>query len=113
MTSGRRWRQAPVRSIPLTVPAANVDALAESFQLLRSEFKYRFLQETGSGRIKQYIDGILLNIAEQHMCYSDIPLGRIAEQMKFSSIYAFSRYYKQRRGITPSEFRQKNRTSSL
>lgn len=87
--------------------AANVDILAERFNLTRAEFKYRFLQENGHGKIKQYIDDILLNIAEQHMRYSNTSLNKIAEQMNFSSMYAFSRYYKHLRKITPSEFRKK------
>ena len=86
--------------------ASNIDVLAEKFNLTRAEFKYRFLQENGNGKIKQYIDNILLNIAEQHMRYSNTPLNKIAEQMRFSSIYAFSRYYKHLRKITPSEFRK-------
>ena len=85
---------------------ANIDILAEKLNLSRAEFKYRFLRENGNGKIKQFVDTILLNIAEQHMCYSNIPLNKIAEQMKFSSIYAFSRYYKHLKGITPSEFRE-------
>ena len=86
---------------------ANVDDLAENFGLSRSEFKYRFSREIGHGRIKQYIDSILLKMIEQHLRYSDVPLNMIAEQLRFSSIYAFSRYYKHHRGISPSQFRRR------
>jgi len=85
--------------------------LAEKFQLSRAEFKYRFQQETGNGRIKACIDSILLKMAEQHLRYSDISLNKIAQQLHFSSIYAFSRYYKHHRGITPSEFRRRKTES--
>ena len=89
--------------------AANVNDLAEKFHMSRAEFKYRFQQEIGNGRIKDYIDAAILKIVEQHLCYSDVPLNKIADQLHFSSIYAFSRYYKQHRGISLSEFRrQKN-----
>ncbi|MBO4632602.1 MAG: helix-turn-helix domain-containing protein, partial [Lentisphaeria bacterium] len=70
------------------------------------------LQETGNGKIKAYIDSTLLKIAEQHLRYSDIPLNKIANQLHFSSIYAFSRYYKHHRGITPSEFRRREKESA-
>lgn len=86
---------------------SNVNDLAERVGMTRAEFKYRFRQETGSGRIKDYVDAILLKIIEQHLRYSDTPLTRLAEQLHFSSIYAFSRYYKQRRGLPPSEFRNR------
>ena len=89
--------------------ASNINELAEDFKLSRAEFKYRFLQETGSGKIKEYIDSILLNIAEQHLRYSDTPLNKIAQLLHFSSIYAFSRYFKHHRGITPSEFRRRGK----
>ena len=88
---------------------SNINDLAEQFNLSRAEFRYRFFQETGNGKIKEYIDNYILHIAEQHMRYSDIPLNKIAEQMNFSSIYAFSRYYKHHRGITPSEFRNSDK----
>ena len=91
--------------------AANISDLAEQFDLSRAEFKYRFLHEIGHGRIKEYIDSILLKIAEQHLRYSDIPLNRISNLLHFSSIYAFSRYFKHHRGITPSEFRRRENES--
>ena len=91
--------------------AANINDLAEQFNLSRAEFKYRFLHEIGHGKIKKYIDSILLKIAEQHLRYSDIPLNRISNLLHFSSIYAFSRYFKHHRGITPSEFRRRENES--
>ncbi len=90
---------------------SNVDDLAENFGMTRSEFKYRFKQEIGHGRIKQYIDSVLLEMIEQHLRYSDVPLNMIAGQLHFSSIYAFSRYYKHHRGISPSEFRHQTQGS--
>ena len=87
--------------------AADVNSLAEHFGMTRAGFKYRFKQEIGGGKIKSHIDSILMKQAEQHLRYSDIPIMKIAELLNFSSIYAFSRYFRQRRGITPSEFRKK------
>ena len=86
---------------------ANVDELAERNKLTRDEFKYRFRQEIGHGRIKDYIASILLKMIEEHLLYSDSPLNKVAYELHFPSIYAFSRYFKHRRGITPSEFRRR------
>ena len=86
---------------------ANVDELAERNKLSRDEFKYRFRQIIGHGRIKDYIASILLKIIEEHLLYSDSPLNKVAYELHFPSIYAFSRYFKHRRGITPSEFRRR------
>jgi AraC-like DNA-binding protein len=89
--------------------AANVDCLAEKFGMTRAEFKYRFRQEIGHGRIKEYIDSVLLRMIERHLRYSDVSLSRIAEQLNFTSIYAFSRYYRHHRGIPPSKFHDRSR----
>ena len=87
--------------------AVNVNALAERNQLSRDEFKYRFRKEIGHGQIKDYIASILLKMIEEHLLYSDSPLNKVADELHFPSIYAFSRYFKHHRGITPSEFRRR------
>ena len=87
--------------------AVNVDELAEKNNLSRTEFKYRFRKEIGHGKIKSYIDSIMLKMIEEHLLYSDSPLNKVADELHFPSIYAFSRYFKHHRGITPSEFRRK------
>ena len=85
----------------------NVDDLAEKNNLSRTEFKYRFRKKIGHGKIKAYIDSILLKMIEEHLLYSDSPLNKVANELHFPSIYAFSRYFKHHRGITPSEFRRR------
>ena len=84
----------------------SVTLLSEKFRLSRAEFKYLFLKETGSGQIKKYIDRTLLKISEQHLRYSDMSIRKIAEELHFSSIYTFSRFYKHSRGISPVVFRR-------
>ena len=83
-----------------------VDSLADNFHASRSEFKYLFLKKMGNGRIKEYIDNVLMRMAENHLRYSAMPVGEVASRLNFSSIYAFSRFYKLRRGMTPTEYRQ-------
>jgi len=85
--------------------SVSVDDLAESFRISRAEFKYRFRKETGSGHIKKFIGKYLLKISEHRLRFSDMSIQKIAEELHFSSIYAFSRYFKQHRGISPSAFR--------
>ena len=84
----------------------SVDNLAEFFNLSRAQFKYAFFKETGSGDIKGTISRYLIKMAQQDLQYSDKSLGKIAEQLHFSSIYAFSRFFKQHCGISPLGFRK-------
>lgn len=92
--------------------SVSVNDLAESFRISRAEFKYRFRKETGSGHIKKFIDGYLLKISEQQLKFSDMSIQKIAEELHFSSIYAFSRYFKQHRGISPAAFRNSYKSSA-
>ena len=85
--------------------SVSVNDLAENFRISRAEFKYRFKKETGNGCIKKFIDKYLLKISEEQLKFSDISIQKIAEELHFSSIYAFSRYFKQHRGISPAAFR--------
>lgn len=88
----------------------NVDQLAQFCYCTRSQFKYKFAKETkGNGNIKQFIENILMELADKHLKYSSLSFGRIAEEMHFPSIYVFSRFFKRKTGITPSEYRVKNR----
>ncbi len=68
-----------------------------------NKIKYKFFTKFGTVTI----DNELLKMIEQHLGYSDIPLNKISAQLHFSSIYAFSRYYRQHREISLSEFRRK------
>ena len=88
--------------------AGNVDVLADFFALTRAQFKYRFLHEIGHGNIKHYIDEMLLRMIERQLCYSDLPLNRISTELNFPSLYAFSRYFRNHRGESPSEYRKKH-----
>lgn len=84
----------------------SIDELAAFFNLSRAQFKYAFFKETGSGDIKGAISRHLIQMAQRELQYSDKPLVKIAEQLHFSSIYAFSRFFKQHCGISPLCFRK-------
>ncbi len=88
--------------------AVNVSQLAEKLHLTRSQFQYRFAKEsTGSANIKHYIEEILVSLADRHLKYSPMNLSEIAREMNFPSIYAFSRFYKRKTGMSPLQSRKK------
>ncbi len=90
--------------------AISIDELADFFKLTKAQFKYRFGKEFGNGNIKRHIDGVLLKMAERQLLYSALSLSQIARELRFSSLYAFSRYFKHHRGKSPSEFRMEHLT---
>lgn len=84
----------------------SVEELAEHFNMSRAQFKYAFYKEYGKSDIKGTISRYLIELAQRELLYSDKPLFRIAEQLHFSSIYAFSRFFKQHCGVSPLTFRK-------
>ena len=90
--------------------AANVMRLAEEEKMSLSRFKKHFRRESG-GRtdIKRFIDELLIQYAVGHLIYSSSNLTEIARMMKFPTLYACSRFFKSRMGISPLEYRNRHR----
>jgi len=53
----------------------------------------------------QYINNLRLDKAKELMMYSDFNISQISELVGFASIHYFSRYFKKKEKISPSEFR--------
>ena len=49
----------------------------------------------------------LRNRSEQLLLNSSLSIGEIAAELNFSSIYSFSRFFKRKSGLSPSQFRAK------
>ena len=88
----------------------NVNLLADKLGLSLSQLKYRFRLEnnTASPHLKDYLDSLLTFAARRHLEYSDLRPGAIASLLKFPDVYTFSRFFKRRTGMTPSEFRRQH-----
>lgn len=84
----------------------NVSFLAEHFHYTRSQLQYRFVKEHHTdANIKHFIEDILLNVAQKHLQYSAMSISSIAKAMNFPSVYAFSRFFKRKAGISPLKCR--------
>lgn len=92
----------------------NVSLLADELGLSLSQLKYRFQLEnnTASPHLKDYIDSLLTFAARRHLEYSALRPGEIAELLRFPDVYTFSRFFKRRTGMTPSEFRRQHTVES-
>lgn len=58
---------------------------------------------------KQYILDIRINKAKQMLCDTPFSVASIAEACGFSNIYHFCRIFKQRTGLTPTQYAENNR----
>ncbi|MCG8671777.1 MAG: AraC family transcriptional regulator [Pseudomonadales bacterium] len=56
---------------------------------------------------KQLVNGIKERMAKQQLKKPDIPIGKVASHLGFSTIASFSRAFKSWTGQSPQEFRQK------
>ena len=86
--------------------ATNVDlkALAGRLGYSYSRFRTVFKDQTGMSP-RQYQIEIRVNRARDLLTQSDEPIGEIADRLGFYSIYYFSRFFKQKTGMTPSAYR--------
>ena len=89
--------------------AVDINYLAGHLHLTRSQLHYRFAKSIGnnSNNIRNFVEDVLVNIAEKHLRYSPMNISEIANELKFPSIFCFSRFYKRKCGISPLELRRK------
>lgn len=81
-----------------------VASLAEQMAVSPGALSRRFRAETG-GTPARYLDGLLLQRAQQLLLSSDEPIGRIADVLGFCDQFYFSRWFRQHRQETPSAYR--------
>jgi len=62
---------------------------------------------------KQYITEIRLSKAKQLLCEGIYKINTISEKCGFSSSYNFSRFFKEKTGVTPTEYMKENRIHKI
>ncbi len=68
---------------------------------LRDRFR-----RSGHGSVKGWIDHQRAILSQEQLRYSDATISSIAEDMGFSDLYAFSRFFRRVTGMSPSAFRR-------
>ena len=83
-----------------------IDNLAFLFRTNRSSLCRAFKEATGK-TIIEYMGDKKLEFAMEKIASSEKSFTQIAEELNFESIHYFSRFFTQKTGLTPSEYRAK------
>jgi AraC-like DNA-binding protein len=91
----------------LSTPGTSLspDQLARRLNLSPSSFRRLFKSHTGFSPA-QYAQQIALKRASNLLRNTTWPVGRIADELGFSSVFYFSRLFKQKAGSSPLEYRR-------
>ncbi len=88
------------------------EALAKSCHLNEEYFRKQFKKTYGTSP-KQYIIDTRLNMAKQMLSEGILKINAISEKCGFSNPYHFCRLFKDKTGITPSEYMKQNKIYKL
>ncbi len=86
----------------------NIGYLADKLAMAPSTLSRKFKSETGI-TLGHYLDGLLIQRAQQLLLSTEDPIGRIAETLGFCDQFYFSRWFRQHREETPSQYRKRRR----
>lgn len=90
----------------------NLDAIASSIGFSKYHFSRLFKQYTNY-TFCSYICHRRIKVAEELLEHLDLSITEVALQAGFPSISTFNRLFKQAKGCTPSEYREKNRANNM
>lgn len=85
-----------------------IQTIAEHFGISGNYFGEYFKQQTGVS-YQDYLLDYRLKLVETYLKYSSVRLSEIAYELQFSDESHLSKLFKKYRGITPGEFRKKNK----
>lgn len=83
-----------------------LDALAKQYGVSVSSLSHRFRAATGVS-VMEYLQSCRMANAKQMLAETDYSIGEIVEKCGFSDSSNFSRTFKKRNGLSPSDFRKK------
>ena len=82
--------------------------LAEEMSISPSTLTKKFRAEVGTP-LGTYIDTMLFRKCMHLLLSTDLPIGKIAEELEFCDQFYFSRFFKQHYGETPTAYRRRLR----
>ena len=88
----------------LSSPQLTIERIASQVHISPSQLRRTFSRVLGQAPM-DYLQSERLQRATDLLRYGSLPIGRVAELCGFSSPYYFSRWFGERTGRTPSDFR--------
>ena len=85
-----------------------VNQLAEEMSISPSTLTKKFRAEVGTP-LGTYIDTMLFRKCMHLLLSTDLPIGKISEELEFCDQFYFSRFFKQHYGETPTAYRRRLR----
>ena len=95
---------ASIRADSSRLPS--VAEMARQSQLSSGHFSRMFLKVTGQSP-REFLVQTRLAQARHLLVETDLRIGEIAERLEYGDVYFFSRQFKAKTGITPSDYRSK------
>jgi len=86
----------------------DLEFLAAQLNLSYSSFRRLFKAQTGFSP-RQFALQVSLGRAQDILSRTDLPIHSIADELGFESAYYFSKFFKQKTGLSPRAFRQRSR----
>ncbi len=94
---------ADIRTQPHRLPT--VEQMAEQVGLSEAHFSRIFHQAMGQ-TARDFLVETRLHAARELLSTTDLSIGAIAERLGYADIYFFSRQFKRKTGITPTDYRR-------
>lgn len=86
-----------------------VEQMAAELNVNRSHMTRKFKAQTGKS-VQEYIVDERLRVAANLLKFSNKSVGLVAEYMQFHNYGRFSKYFKEKYGMTPLKYRELNKT---
>lgn len=86
----------------------NIDQLARKLGVSRSHFSVRFSAELGISPT-QHLINLRLEAAKKMLVGTDWPISRIAAEVGYADMFYFTRVFKARENLTPTQYRKLQR----
>lgn len=84
--------------------SVSIQEIAEMLNASESTLAKHFKKETGMS-IGRYREQLVMDRARQFLAMGELTVGEISEELGFGDQFYFCKYFKQRQGMTPSEYK--------